>query len=234
MKIYLFQTFFVNRKTLSQIKKFMKLFATFIFCTVLTLYAETGYSQKERVHLSVDNTKIADVLKEIEQQTNYLFFYNHAEIGSEKFVSLNADMPINQLLDNIFKDTDVKYTVLDKHIVLTTNPELNKISTVIQGITITGIVTDEYGEPMPGASVLLKGITQGTVTDSNGAYSLQVPDGNATLVFSFIGFTTQEILVGAQRIINVTMSEDARQIGDWLWSAFQKGFDRCSFSNQFR
>ena len=178
----------------------------------MTLYAETGYSQKERVHLSVDNIKIADVLKEIEQQTNYLFFYNHAEIGSEKFVSLNADMPINQLLDNIFKDTDVKYTVLDKHIVLTTNPELNKISTVIQGITITGIVTDEYGEPMPGASVLLKGITQGTVTDSNGAYSLQVPDGNATLVFSFIGFTTQEILVGALRNINVTMSEDARQI----------------------
>ena len=81
-----------------------------------------------------------------------------------------------------------------------------------QQITVTGTVNDIDGQPLPGVSVMIKGTTQGTATDSNGAYTLPVQNENATLVFSYIGFITQEMTVGSQRIINITMLEDTRQI----------------------
>ena len=79
-----------------------------------------------------------------------------------------------------------------------------------QVITITGTVTDAAGDPLPGVSVLVKGTTRGTASDGNGAYSLPVQDENAVLVFSYIGFTAQEITVGNQRVINVTLTEDTQ------------------------
>ena len=90
--------------------------------------------------------------------------------------------------------------------------ELINESDVMQGITITGKVTEADGQPLPGVSIVIKGTSQGTATDTNGAYSLSVPNNNATLVFSYIGFTTQEIVVGNQRSINVTLLEDTRQM----------------------
>ena len=81
-----------------------------------------------------------------------------------------------------------------------------------QQATITGTVTDASGEPLPGVSVMIKGTSRGTSTDANGAYSLTVQDGNEILVFSYIGFATQEQLAGNRRTINVSMSEDTRLI----------------------
>ena len=83
---------------------------------------------------------------------------------------------------------------------------------LLQQITITGTVTDANGEPLPGVSVMIKGTTQGTATDANGAYSLPVQDENAILVFSFIGFTTEERTVGRQRTINVMLADDTQQL----------------------
>ena len=77
---------------------------------------------------------------------------------------------------------------------------------------ISGVVTDTYGDPLPGVSVKVKGTMHGTATDANGAYSLQAPNENAVLVFSFIGFTVQEIPVSNRSTIHVTLSEDVQQI----------------------
>jgi len=81
---------------------------------------------------------------------------------------------------------------------------------VQQQVTITGTVSDIYGEPLPGVSILIKGTSQGTATDANGAFSLSVPDRNATLIFSFVGFARQEIAVGTQNVLNVTLAEDTQ------------------------
>ena len=85
---------------------------------------------------------------------------------------------------------------------------------VQQQITITGTVTDGDGEPLPGVSVMVKGATQGTATDANGAYTLTVPNENATLVFSFIGFVKQELTVGGRRTINVMLADDTLQLDE--------------------
>ena len=85
-------------------------------------------------------------------------------------------------------------------------------STKAQGITITGTIADSNGETMPGVNVTVKGVLIGSVSDINGRYSINVPNGEATLVFSFVGYTTQELVVGNQRQININWSEDTRQI----------------------
>ena len=83
-----------------------------------------------------------------------------------------------------------------------------------QQIIITGAVTDVNGEPLPGVTVMIKGTTQGTATGADGAFSLSVPNENAIIVFSFIGFASQEMAVGNQRTINMVLSEDTRQIDE--------------------
>ena len=75
------------------------------------------------------------------------------------------------------------------------------------GIQLTGTVTDDGGDPLPGASVSVKGTSTGIVTDANGKYSLTVPNRNSVLIFSFVGFTAQEITVGSRTVINITLSE---------------------------
>ena len=85
-------------------------------------------------------------------------------------------------------------------------------SVVQQGINITGVVTEATGDPLPGVNVVVKGTSTGQVTDVNGRYSINVPDGNAVLQFSFVGYVTAEFVVGNQRMINVEMRDDASQL----------------------
>ena len=86
------------------------------------------------------------------------------------------------------------------------------IQTFAQGFTVTGTLTDETGAALPGVTVVVKGTAQGTTTNADGRYSINVPDDDAVLVFAFLGYTTQEILVGNQRIIDVEMHEGASNI----------------------
>jgi TonB-linked SusC/RagA family outer membrane protein len=92
-------------------------------------------------------------------------------------------------------------------------------ASVVQAINITGIVIDNFNEPLPGVNVTIKGIVQGTVTNADGTFTLAVPNENATLVFSYIGYVTQEILVGSQRTINVVMREDVLEINEVVVTA---------------
>src|SRR5690606_28201523 len=92
-------------------------------------------------------------------------------------------------------------------IVLSENDNPPTSGNAVEEVTVTGTVTDESGEPIPGVTVSIPGTGIGTATDLDGKYSLSVPDGS-TLVFSFIGFQTQQIAVGDQSVINVTMAED--------------------------
>jgi len=80
--------------------------------------------------------------------------------------------------------------------------------------TITGTITDESGEPLIGASVLVKGTSTGTVTDIDGSYSITVPEGSTTLVISYTGFATQEVELGASNVVDVAMAEDVEQLSE--------------------
>lgn len=114
---------------------------------------------------------------------------------------------INDVLDVLFKDTNVDYIIVDRQIVLSTD-NFGKAGTVSQQSKITGKITDSDDLPLPGVTVIVKGTTNGTVSDVDGNYTLSLPAGATTLVYSFIGMRSEEIEIAGQTEINVKMLQD--------------------------
>ena len=192
-------------------KKFfrMKMTCFFLIVSLLQITAK-GFTQNSLVSIKADDITLEQLFTEIEKQTDVKFLYRYENIAGKK-ANVNAEnAQIAGILDVALSSNNLKYTLMENNLIVVAPESI----TTLQGITITGTVTDTYGDPLPGVSILIKGTTQGTATDANGNYTLQVSDNNATLVFMYIGFTTQEIPVGNQRTINVSLSENIRQIDE--------------------
>lgn len=128
------------------------------------------------------------------------------------------DELINSILDDLFKNTSTKYTIIDRKIILA--PTLSNDEKSFQQQRITGKVTNAAGEPLPGVNVTVKGTTIGVNTGIEGEFSIEAPNAQSVLVFSFIGFTPQEIVAGGQTVINVTLAESMLQIDEVVVTAF--------------
>ena len=199
-----------------QILRIMRISLFLLIFSTTFIFAESSYSQKARVTIKQRNVQMETVLNEIESQTDYLFLYNGNQIDMTKNVSVNVrNMPVNQLLTELFSASQVKYLMEGTHIVLIPDEYDTKetMGAVFrQQITITGTITDKNDETLPGVNIVVKGTTIGQISDVNGKYSINVPNREAILVFSFVGYATQELLVENNLTINVQMAEDASQI----------------------
>ena len=177
---------------------------------ILFIATETS-SQNARVNISGKNLTIGEFIDQVEKQTDYLFVYSKNEVNTNDAVSVKAgSKTVAQYLSEAFGDSNVKYAFENDYIVLTKNA-----SPVVaqDGKTITGVVTDELG-PVAGANVIVKGTTNGTITDMDGKYSLSGVPAGATLQISYIGYLTKEIPVGSQSEINVTLLEDSQALDE--------------------
>ena len=114
-----------------------------------------------------------------------------------------------ETLDELFRGTGIRYEIYGRQIALLASQETALPAGIQQTGVITGRVTDESGQPLPGVTVLVKGTTQGTVTNANGNYTITNVPENATLVFSFVGMRPQEVAVREQTSINIRMVFDA-------------------------
>lgn len=191
--------------------RMMKLTLFLILLSLSGAMASKSYSQNTKLSLDFRNTTIKSVLGEIENKSNFFFLYSEKVIDVNRKVSINViETGIEKILDLLFQDTEVSYTVKGRQIVLTSPDATNSLwrSQVGQQRTITGKVTDASGQPLPGVTVVVKGTIQGTVTDRDGNYSLSNVPGDGILVFSFVGMKTQEIVVAGKTSINVVMTED--------------------------
>jgi len=188
----------------------------FVLCLVCTFQAfASSYSQTARISLAMHDVKIEEVLDKIEEQSEFYFLYNQKLVDLNKKVSIIvSDETINEVLSDLFVDKKIDFAVYDRQIILSPTGMLGVPEPGIsqQTITIKGTVTDAEGDPLPGVSIKIKGTSQGTATDSNGAYTLSVADENATLVFSYIGYFSQETVVGSRRSINITLLDDTRTL----------------------
>ena len=181
--------------------------------------ATNTYAQTTAVSLHVENQTVGDVLQQIESKTEFSFFYNnrHVDLNRRVSVSMN-ETNIFKILDAVFDGTDVVYQVVDNRIVLSKRNE--SLPTVQQsGKKITGTVLDATGMPVIGANVMVKGTTNGTITDLDGKFTLDVEEG-ATLVVSYIGFANQEIKVGNQTNLSIAMKEDAEALDELVVVGF--------------
>lgn len=203
MKIYLSGNFFDLMK-----QPLRKMKTTFLIVIMFasSLFATNAKSQVAKVNISLRNVSVLKVLQTIESQTDYLFVYNEDEVDLNRAVNVDAsNRTVDDVLSAVFTNTDVAYKKLGTSIILMKNPEQQ-----LQGeLRVTGLITDSSGEPLPGVTVVVKGTTIGITTDIDGNYSLKVPSASSTLVFSFVGMISQEVVVGSQRTINLTMRADA-------------------------
>ena len=183
----------------------MKLTLALIIISVFSSMANDLYSQNTKLNLEFNNEKIVDLLRKIEDQSEFRFFYNE-EVNVDSKVSVKiTNASINKTLDLILQNTGISYEVIGRQVILRTN----KVGTISQQpITITGKVTDVSGGVLPGVTVVVKGTTTGTITDSEGNYTLSAVPGEATLVFSFVGMKSQEILVLGKQRIDVVLTEE--------------------------
>lgn len=198
-------------------KSFRLMKLTILFFVVgLMQVSASVYSQTAKLSLEMRNSRVVDVLEEIEKQSEFRFAYSSELIDLNRIVSVEInEKSIEKTLSTLFEGTNVKYVLYDRHIMLYPKdmdeiPEDNPILNLgEQQRIVTGTVTDADNQTLPGVTVILKGTTIGTITNVDGNYSLTNIPENATLIFSFLGMRTQEIEVGNQTNINVTMAVDA-------------------------
>jgi len=187
--------------------RIMKLTVFLLLVTIFNVFGSKSYSQYARLNLDMKDIPIQNVLKAIEGQSEFFFLYSSKMIDVNQKVDINvADKKITEVLDELFAGTEIKYAVRDRQILLVNKEAENALN--LQQKQITGTVTDKDGTPLPGVNVVVTGTIQGAVTDIAGKYSISVPSGAASLTFSFIGMYSQEITIGNQTQINVTLQTD--------------------------
>lgn len=181
-------------------------FAICIFC-VLQSFAIGSYSQNSRLSIDQKNITIENLLQIIEAKTDYHFMYSRIVVDVDKTIDIQVkDKLVSEILNDIFRNTDISYKIDGRLIGLS---KMEDLTPSIQQIKkIEGQTKDKSGAPLPGVTVIIKSTTIGTVTDNNGHFSFENIPNDATLVFSFIGMKTQEILVKGQSKVNVIMEDE--------------------------
>ncbi|MCG8309906.1 MAG: carboxypeptidase-like regulatory domain-containing protein, partial [Cytophagales bacterium] len=176
----------------------------------------------EEIYISVtlENATLKDVFKKLENQTGFNFSYNQGVIDLSEKVSVSANESLGDLLRYLAQETKLNFKRIDNNIFVskgkirqTRVTETINTSQLLQGRTVTGKVTDtEDASALPGVNVIVKGTSQGTVTDIDGNYSLNVPGEATVLVFSSVGYVQEEIVVGSQTIIDLSMVLDVTSL----------------------
>lgn len=177
----------------------------------------SSYAQVIKFSINTKNTKIADVLRQVENQSEFTFFYYDNQINVNEKVDVNVkNGSIEEILSQIFGKANYSYKIVNKQIVLTKISQTT--STQQQNRKISGIVVDTKGEPIPGANVVVKGTTNGIITDMDGNFSFEVP-AQAILLISYIGFDTQEILVSEKSTFRVVLAENSQALDEVVVTA---------------
>ena len=166
--------------------------------------------QAQNISFNNEYLTLKKAFEKIESVSNYKIAYNASKLNVNQQVLLNQkNKTVPQVMEELLKNTDYTFEVKGNQIVIVpkkTDKSANKQR-------ISGIVTDESGETVIGASVTEKGTSNGTVTDINGHYELSVPKGS-TIQISYIGYLTQTIKVGNKNQINIELKEDAHSLDE--------------------
>ncbi|BBE16182.1 TonB-dependent receptor [Aquipluma nitroreducens] len=191
----------------------MKLTLFLIILCVLQSAASV-YSQTKYFSMSEKEISIKELMQKIESKSEFRFFYEAQKINVNAKVEVDiSNGTIDEILKQVFDNHEIEYKVLENNFIVLKLKNENGNFAIEQQIqqkqrSISGKVTDATGISLPGVTVMIKETTIGTITDSNGIFSIPNVPSNATLVFSFVGMKTQEIVVGNNSTINVELAEE--------------------------
>ena len=180
-----------------------------LFITALSSISLFSYAQHQQVRLTGSNVTLKTAFKQIEQQTKLFVDYNTQEVNDSRVLTkLPKNSNVKEVMEQLLEGSGCSITFSNGHIMIN-----KQARTVSSTKNISGVVKDETGEPVIGANVVVKGTTNGTVTDMNGRYSLEVPEGGV-LQISYIGYNTQEVKVGSGDVVNVSLREDSEALDE--------------------
>ena len=192
----------------------MKLTCALLFSATMGVFA-AGNAQTMRVNIQANNVSTSKILSEIERQTDYLFVYNENEVDLDRITSVNAvNETTAEVLSAVFAGTDIVYAIEGENIMLMRKTsDSDRTNSTQQAKTITGTITDKLGNPIIGANVVVKGTTNGTITNMDGYFSLTANKGSI-LQISYIGFLTQEITIGDSNTLSIVLKEDSETLDE--------------------
>lgn len=189
----------------------MRSFALFLAVGLTTLFAKEGNAQS-KMTLDLYEVKVETLLEEIQKNSEYIFFYKDGTLPSEGLVSVSQkDATLQTILEPVLERFNLGFKVRERQVIIfkkSLPPPILKEEPMVQ-FSVSGTVNDQGGVPLPGASVLEKGTTNGVQTDFDGNFSLELSSEDAVLVISYIGFAAKEINVGGQSTVNVVLEESA-------------------------
>ena len=214
-KSYKDSDLFLNEKN-KHLYRVMKLTCLSLFLCLGAVFANTAHGQLAKVSINSGTTTTGKLLAEIEKQTDYLFVYNQNEVDVDRSVRLEVnETEVAKVLNQVFEDTDIVYAMEGSSIMLM--KKVAKTTDAIQQSArkITGVIKDINGEAIIGANVVVKGTLNGTITDFDGKFSLDVAK-DAILKISYIGYLTQEIKVEGKSSITISLVEDSQQLDELI------------------
>ncbi len=203
----------LHRRKLKKAGLIMRLTLLFTVFLVVNLYAST-YSQNTKLNLDYTDIQLKQLFDRISEQSEFRFIYNNNVVNDDIHVSVKAkDAKIDVILENILHNAKLEYRIVDKHVIVfpeeSGEPGLSAINgSGMQQTSVSGKVTDEMGTPLPGVSISIKGTTQGTITDGDGKFTINVTGKNAVLNFSFIGMISQEVPVAGKTVLNISLKQE--------------------------
>ena len=194
-----------------------KLFRALLILLLIAVPVQWAAAQ---LTLSTPRTTLGTVIKQIQSQSKYQFFYND-KLSTVTVEPLKVkDASLEQVLNTLLKNKDISYKIEEDIIYLSEKENSNSLQQQSgKERTITGQVVDAKGEPLIGVSILVKGTTDGAITDLDGNYKIMTKSNNPVVVYSYIGYKTQEIPLKGQTAINITMMDDTQVIDEVVVTA---------------
>lgn len=185
------------------------------FILVIALSGNLVFAQQKAYDITVTKATIETVFKMIEQKGEYTISFNAADINKQGLVSFSVTQgSVRAVLDKCLANTNLTYEFRGTAIII-------KEKSVPQTV-LTGQVKDEFGDPMIGVTLVMKGTQLGAATDANGNYSLRVPNKKGgVIVASFVGFKTKEVAYTGQKVLNINMAEDTKMVEDVVITGYQ-------------
>ena len=194
-----------------------KLFRALLILLLIAVPVQWAAAQ---LTLSTPRTTLGTVIKQIQSQSKYQFFYND-KLSTVTVEPLKVkDASLEQVLNTLLKNKDISYKIEENIIYLSEKENSDSLQQQSgKERTITGQVVDAKGEPLIGVSILVKGTTDGAITDLDGNYKIVTKSNNPVIVYSYIGYKTQEIPLKGQTAINITMMDDTQVIDEVVVTA---------------
>jgi TonB-linked SusC/RagA family outer membrane protein len=199
-----------RKKSIVKLILTMKL--TFLFAVLNIVLASAAiYPQDARLTLKLKDATLKEAISQIEGQTSYSFIYKADALNFNEKINVEAsNKSIEEILNNLFADNKVQYKILDNSLIV-----LLPATGALQQVKITGKVTDAgTGESLPGVNVIVEGTTVGTTSDGKGQFTINVPDANSNLIFSYVGYTSQTVAVNGREVVDVILSADIKNLDE--------------------